>query len=324
MTADLLLSMEPQTAAIRDRIREIVETIPGHEGMKTLLMSVADNPGKMIRSRLMLLTAGERAEQHRGELIATAAALEMVHSASLILDDMIDDSPLRRGKPTIQIQYGKPIALCSGDYLLTTALRYLVDSGYTASAVELMDAVQAVCDGEMIQHENRRNVRVTEKAYLDAIRGKTAYAFLAACRIACRITGRPAEEKKALEKYGLNLGMMFQLRDDLLDWTEEESRLGKSVNEDFAEGVYTLPAIYTFAHKNYGGLLRTLAEKERLSTEERIRSRQIVRDAGGFSYAAETLKKWGAEAGNALWILEDSPHRSAMDGLIHLLEAGLS
>lgn len=324
MTADILSNMEPQTAAIRDRIREIVEAIPGHKGMKVLLTSIADNPGKMIRSRLLLLTAGDRAEQHRDELIATAAALEMIHSASLILDDMIDDSPLRRGKPTVQIQYGKPVALCSGDYLLTTGFRSLVDSGYTASAVELMDAVQAACDGEMIQHENRRNVRVTEKAYLDAIRGKTAYAFFTACRTACRITGRPAEEKQALEKYGLTLGMMFQLRDDLLDWTEEERRLGKPVNEDFADGVYTLPAIYTFADEKYGGLLRTLAEKDILSAEDRIRSRQIVRDAGGIAYAAETLKKWGAAAGNALSVLEDSPCRTAMDGLIHLLEAGLS
>ena len=118
MTAELFKSTEPQMAAVRERMREIIETVPAHEEMKTLLRSVADNPGKMIRSRLMLLAAGERADGHWDELVATAAALEMVHSSSLILDDMIDDSDLRRGKPTVQKQYGKPIALCSGDYLL--------------------------------------------------------------------------------------------------------------------------------------------------------------------------------------------------------------
>ncbi len=172
MTAEVLKSMEPQAAAVQERIRRIVEAVPGHEGMKTILRSVAENPGKMIRSRLMLLAAGEHGEAYRDELTATAAALEMIHSASLILDDMIDDSPLRRGMPTVQMQYGKPIALCSGDYLLTTAFRSLTDSGFTASAAELMDAVQAACDGEMIQHENRRNVRVSEQAYWDAVRGK--------------------------------------------------------------------------------------------------------------------------------------------------------
>ncbi len=142
MTAEVLKSMEPQAAAVQERIRRIVEAVPGHEGMKTILRSVAENPGKMIRSRLMLLAAGEHGEAYRDELTATAAALEMIHSASLILDDMIDDSPLRRGMPTVQMQYGKPIALCSGDYLLTTAFRSLTDSGFTASAAELMDARQ--------------------------------------------------------------------------------------------------------------------------------------------------------------------------------------
>ena len=320
MTSEVLKSMEPQAAAVQERIRRIVEAVPGHKEMKTILRSVAENPGKMIRSRLMLLAAGEYGDKHRDELIATAAALEMIHSASLILDDMIDDSPLRRGRPTVQKQYGKPIALCSGDYLLTTAFRSLVDSGYTASSAELMDAVQAACDGEMIQHENRRNVRVSEQAYWDAVRGKTAYAFLTACRMACRITGRPAVEKQALEDYGMTVGMMFQLRDDLLDWTEEEAQLGKPVNEDFVEGIYTLPAIHAFACEETGTRLRALAEKEDLSAEERALSRRIVRESGGIAYAADRLKEMRATAEKALTVLPESPYREAMTGLVRLLE----
>ena len=314
-------NMEPQIAAIQSRICEIIAAVPAHEGMKALLRSVAENPGKMIRSRLMLLIAGECGEAHRDELIATAAALEMIHSSSLILDDMIDDSPLRRGKPTVQMQYGKPIALCSGDYLLVTAFSSVLDRGYPESARELMEAVQAACDGEMIQHENRWNVGVGEQAYWAAIRGKTAYAFLMACRVACRITKRPAEEKKALEEYGLTLGMMFQLRDDLLDWTEEEAALGKPVNEDFAEGVYTLPAIFAFTREGFGDRLRALAVKKTLSAEERMLSRQIIRDAGGVAYAEERLKTMGAAAEAALQAVPESPCRDAMTGLVRLLEA---
>ena len=309
-------------AAVRERMREIIDSVPAHEGMKTLLQSVADNPGKMIRSRLMLLAAGECAYGHWDELVATAAALEMVHSSSLILDDMIDDSDLRRGKPTVQKQYGKPIALCSGDYLLTTAFSSVMDRGYSASARDLMDAVQAACDGEMIQHENRGNVRVSEQAYWAAVRGKTAYAFLTACRMACRITARSEEEKKALEEYGLTVGLMFQLRDDLLDWTEDENRIGKPVDEDFAEGVYTLPAIYTFGREGFGERLRALAEKESLSPDERRECRRIVEEAGGIAYAEETLTGLGASAEKSLQALPASPYRDAMQMLIGLLEAG--
>ena len=157
-------------------------------------------------------------------------------------------------------------------------------------------------------------------AYWDAVRGKTAYAFLTACRMACRITGRPAAEKQALEEYGLTVGMMFQLRDDLLDWTEEEAKLGKPVNEDFAEGVYTLPAIRTFACGEAGARLRALAEKESLSAEERALSRQIVRDAGGIAYAEARLKEMGEKAAKALTVLPESPYREAMNGLRCLLE----
>ena len=255
MIQELTVQLAPALAEIRELTLCMVDSVPAHSGMKKLLKEVVENPGKMLRTTLMLLAAGDAASGHRDELFATAAALEMIHASSLILDDMIDDSPLRRDKPTVQKQYGKPTALCSGDYLLVTAFAWLMDQGWVSSARELMDAV----------HENLHCADVREEAYLAAIRGKTAYAFLAACRIGCRITGKTAFEKRTLEEFGELLGIMFQLRDDLLDWTAEESRLGKPVNEDFAEGVYTLPAIHVFSQEGPRGgghcLYRRLSEK---------------------------------------------------------------
>ena len=316
----LVEQMEPELQEIRSLTAEAVNGIPAHEGMKQLLREFAENPGKMLRTVLMLMAAGDYAPEKRDELHATAAALEMIHGSSLILDDIIDDSPLRRGRPTVQKRYGKPIALCSGDYLLVTAFGWLYDRGFCHTIRDLTEAVQAACDGEMIQHENLRNVHVSEEAYLEAVRGKTAYAFLIACRMACRITGKGERERKALEEFGMLLGTMFQLRDDLMDWTEEETRLGKPVNEDFAEGVYTLPAIFTFSRHGYGDRLRALAEKEALSAEDRLEARRTVREAGGIAYADEYLKQLGRRAEGLLDVLPASRYVEEMRTLVSLLE----
>ena len=321
MIQELTVQLVPALAEIRELTLCMVDSVPAHAGMKKLLKEVVENPGKMLRTTLMLLAAGDAASGHRDELFATAAALEMIHASSLILDDMIDDSPLRRDKPTVQKQYGKPTALCSGDYLLVTAFAWLMDQGWVSSARELMDAVQAACDGEMIQHENLHCADVREEAYLAAIRGKTAYAFLAACRIGCRITGKTAFEKRTLEEFGELLGIMFQLRDDLLDWTAEESRLGKPVNEDFAEGVYTLPAIHVFSQEGPGNRLRALAAKKHLSEEERLEARRLVAEAGGIAYTADYLKRLGARAGELLDCLPAGPYTAAMRDLVRMLEA---
>ena len=312
--------LEPTLAEIRSRMLHALDDTPAHEGMKRLLTDVVKTPGKMIRTKLMLLAAGNCPPDRQDELLSAAAALELIHSSSLILDDLIDESPLRRGKPTVQKQYGKPIAVCSGVFLLTTALAWLTDMGYEVSARELMDAVQATCDGEMIQHENRGNVGVSTGAYFDAIRGKTAYAFSTACKMACRIAGRGEQESRALEEFGMLIGLMFQLRDDLLDWTMEEEQLGKPVNEDFADGVYTFPAICSFSDSRCGDRLRKLAEKKKMSMLELQEARHIVADAGGVACTAAYLKKLGSQADTLLDVLPDDRNTDAMRALVRLLE----
>ena len=314
------LQMEPTLAEIRSRMLRALDGMQAHEGMRRLLTDVVNTPGKMIRTKLMLLAAGDCPTDRQDELLSAAAALELIHSSSLILDDLIDDSPLRRGKPTVQKQYGKPIAVCSGIYLLMTVFAWLADLGYEVTARELMDAVQATCDGEMIQHENRGSVDVSKEAYFDAIRGKTAYAFSTACKMACRIVGRGERESRALEEFGLLIGNMFQLRDDLLDWTMEEAQLGKPVNEDFADGIYTLPAICSFSDPRCGGRLRSLAEKKGMSASELQEARRIVADAGGVAYTAACLKKLGSQADALLDALPDDRNTDAMRALVRLLE----
>lgn len=320
MIHNLIRQMEPELKDIRALMLEAVESVLAHDGMKQIIRDVAAAPGKMLRTVLMLTVAGVRLEAHRDELLSTAAAMELIHNSSLILDDMIDDSPLRRGRLSVQKQYGKPIALCSGVFQLVSALSWLLDRGYGESVRILMDAVQVTCDGEMIQHENHGNTEISEGIYLEAIRGKTAYVFQTACRLGCRITHRGESEERALGEFGLKTGIMFQLRDDLLDWTMEESELGKPVNEDFSEGVYTLPAICSFGKAGFGDRLRAIAKKSSLTREDLAEARRIVKESGGLDYASSYIRELGSQARAQLDLLPDDPCTEALRSVIDFLE----
>jgi len=284
----------------RDEIRELilhaVRNMPVHEKMRDLLMYSLENPGKMIRSRLMLLLAGAYETSCRNALLCGAAAIEMCHTSSLILDDIIDDAGLRRGLPTVQAVYGKPVALCGGDTLMVTGISLLLEKGFPQLAGEIIDIIQNACAGEMLQHLQKKKTDVTEEEYFAAIRGKTAYAFRGACRISALVTGKNSGQCDAAARLGECIGMMFQIRDDLLDWTMEEEQLGKPANLDFSEGIYTLPAIFTFRKEGYGDRLRQLAAKNLLSSRELEETRRLIRESGGIEYAAEVLRRFGREA----------------------------
>ena len=296
MTEERKAMYEADREAIRELIRNTVRNIPAHDRMRELVMYSTENPGKMIRSRMMLLTAGKYSPACREELLCGAAAIEIVHTSSLILDDIIDEAALRRGKPTVQAIYGKPIALCGGDALMVTGLGLLLERGFPRRAAQTVDIIQNACSGEMLQHLQKKKTDVTEEDYFAAIRGKTAYAFRGVCMISAEITGRPEEQCRAAARFGECVGMMFQIRDDLLDWTVDEKQLGKPANLDFAEGIYTLPAIYTFRKDGYGGRLRELAAKDGLSAREADEARRIVQESGGIDYAKEVLRRFGREA----------------------------
>ena len=311
----------PDISEIKRYIGSAVDRIKAHDQMKRIIKDVMGNPGKMIRPVMMLLAAGEYEEICRDELLSAAAAVEMIHSSSLILDDMIDDSPLRRGKPTVQHVFGKGIALCSGDYLMVAAISDLYDRGYPAAARELMEVIQIACDGEMIQNENVGNIHVRREDYEKAIGGKTAYFFRSVCGMACRITGKSESVKKNLEEFGEILGTVFQIKDDLLDWTREESEIGKPINEDFSEGIYTLPAIYTFSKEGYGEKLKEYAVKDSLTKKDLHEIRRIVREAGGIKYTEAYLRELCKRAEELIDTLpaSDYPQKTA-DAMRYLID----
>lgn len=282
------------------RIEAVSGTVEGPETLKAALADALGSKGKMYRPLLLLMCAG--APEHwlsRDRVISTAAAVELTHTASLIHDDVVDDAHIRRGAPTVQSKYGKHAAVYAGDSLLASALCDLLAHGCAESAAELLGCVKKMCAGEIAQMTNRWNTEVGLDAYFEAISGKTAALFATACRLGAREGGRSPGGVEALGRFGYYLGMLFQLNDDLNDWTSDSARSGKAVNMDFFDGIFTYPAISTFADPVLGPKLKALAaEAKRCGTSERLaeRARRIVEEAGGLKSCEQAIEGYSASA----------------------------
>ena len=283
MIEKLYKKYENELNIIKGHMTSALESCDANSEMKMLFKEIINNPGKMLRPLLMLIISGKYDLDKKDELLCTAAGIELLHNSSLILDDMLDEAKIRRGKPTVVSRYGNPVALCVGDYIIAASCKYIMEKGYNASSFELVHAVQRACDGEMIQNLNRGNTSITKETYFSAIEGKTAALFQIACESACRINEKDDDYKEKMSQFGKMIGLIFQLRDDLLDWTKEEKEIGKPVNEDFSKGIYTLPCIYTFNTK-YSDDLKKVSKKKRLTNEDYLYIRSLVNKSGGIDY----------------------------------------
>ena len=312
----LSLWLASDLAEVQSHMRRALEPDIAQERFANILRSSVANTGKMLRPILMLLVAGAYDESCRDELLATAAGYELGHTASLILDDVIDGASLRRGQPSVQASYGVPTALCSSDYLLMAAQGYLLQEGYARSAAEMARLVRVMCAGEMLQFEHLRDCAATLDSYLAASKRKTASLFESCCGLAAIISGKPGECVASMRAFGEVLGIMFQVRDDLKDWTDDQKSAGKPVNEDFATGVYTIPAIHAFADEELGGRLRELAAIERPTRSDLVEARQIVTKAGGIAFAQQYLEELATQAVGKLAVLPQGPHKDALNSVI--------
>ena len=227
---------------------------------------------------------------------------------------------MRRGQPSVQSKYGESIALCAGNHLIATAYACLIDRGYVDVARDLMTVTQLVCDGEMLQDENRWNTGIAEDVYFRSVTGKTAAVFAYACEISSRISGHSAQTQSVMHAFGETVGVMFQIRDDVLDWTMDERKLGKPAGEDFINGIYTLPAICAFRNAESGETLRAFAEKRRsLAPEELAQVRRLVETAGGIERAKAAIRRLADRAQGQLDALRPSAYVSALRLLVKSL-----
>jgi len=269
-------SLDRLVAIVRADMERVNDLILSRTGSEvTMIPEVANHliasGGKRLRPMLTLATADFTGYSGDGH-VKLAAAVEFMHTATLLHDDVVDESELRRGKLAARMLWGNEASVLVGDFLLGQAFRMMVDVG-NLRALEILSAAAAViAEGEVMQLAAAKKLDTTEDAYLAVIRGKTAELFAAACEVGPVLAGRPKPEQAACRSYGMNLGIAFQLIDDALDYGGSRARLGKNVGDDFREGKITLPVILAF---------------RRGSTEEREFWRAALEKGGGSDAALE-------------------------------------
>jgi octaprenyl-diphosphate synthase len=234
-------------AADMDRVNATIIARTGSE--VTMIPEVANHlinsGGKRLRP--MLTLALSRLTGYGGDgHIKLAAAVEFMHTATLLHDDVVDESELRRGRLAARMLWGNEASVLVGDFLLGQAFKMMVEVG-SLKALEILSAAAAViAEGEVMQLAAAKNTATTEDEYIAVIRAKTAELFAAACEVGPALAGRPKAEQAASRSFGMNLGITFQLIDDALDYGGVSSRLGKNVGDDFREGKITLPVVLAF------------------------------------------------------------------------------
>ncbi len=202
--------------------------------------------GKRIRPLLTLVCArmcGYEGTRH----VNLAACVEFIHTATLLHDDVVDESVLRRGLASANAIFGNKASVLVGDFLFARAFEMMVSDGSLHVLKVLSHAAATLAEGEVLQLATQNDLTTDETAYLEVIRGKTAALFTAACEVGAIVADRPASEAAALKEYGANLGMAFQMVDDALDYSADQATLGKTVGDDFREGKITLPVLLAYA-----------------------------------------------------------------------------
>ncbi|HUG56452.1 MAG TPA: polyprenyl synthetase family protein [Candidatus Limnocylindrales bacterium] len=270
------------------------------------------SPGKLLRPTLVFLSARFGRRDQREVVLNLAQSLELVHTASLVHDDIVDGAPLRRTVPTVNATWDDDIALIVGDYLFAKAYALAAVLPKPEVIAMVAQTVFALCDGELGEVSAERSVP-TEEAYFERIELKTASLYAACCQGAALLTEAEPEHVAALGAYGTNLGLAFQITDDVLDLVGDEDDFGKAVGHDLVEGTPTLPMIYALAASDgdRGALaVRILApRKDEAETRELLR---IIRASGGIERARRRALAFHDAATDALAALPDRPEREAL------------
>ena len=274
--------------------------------MQKMMDWVLEARGKQIRPILTLLCS--KLKGKKVDATETAAVIEICHTASLIHDDIIDDADMRRGSLSVHKKFGPEMAVYAGDFMIfsTIGRTGLMNKPWYRT---MFAKLEIMCNGEVGQFDNRYNVDIAEERYIDNIIGKTSAMFAIACGAgACEGKCNEAEQK-AVDIFAEKLGLIFQLRDDLMDFVSTSELSKKTIHNDFWSGYYTLPAIHTFADPECGEELKEIALKIRDGMYEKeldSRIAELIRHAGGCQYTLSFIDRYSEEARGALAPFNDS------------------
>ena len=270
--------------------------------------------GKRLRPMLLLLAAG--ALNHRGaDAHQLAAVVEFIHTSTLLHDDVVDESDLRRGRKTANAVWGNAASVLVGDFLYSRSFQLMVELESMRVQTILADTTNRIAEGEVLQLLHVRNPDTDEAAYLGVIERKTAVLFAAATRLGALLAGADEPLQQKLHDYGLNLGYAFQIADDVLDYASNVETMGKNLGDDLAEGKATLPLIHAIRHSeaSVGATLRAAIEQGDTAALPAVLA--AIDATGGLDYSRQRALEYARRAVAALEGLDDNSHTAALRGL---------
>lgn len=272
---------------------------------------IINSGGKRLRPALAILCAracGYHADKH----INLATIIEFIHTATLLHDDVVDNSDMRRGRETANNLWGNEASVLVGDFLYTRSFEMMVEMDSMRLMKILSHTTNIIAEGEVLQLLNCHDADTSEESYLEVIHHKTAKLFEAAGQLGAVISNSSAEVESAMSNYAMHLGSAFQLVDDLLDYSESSESIGKNIGDDLAEGKPTLPLIYAMKHgtQQQAQVIRTAIEEGQRDKIDEIIT--IINETGAIDYTSQAAKREVDNAKAALDIIADSNYKTAL------------
>ncbi len=316
------MNLDEIRALMRDDLEALDATIRRRLSSDVLLVNqvaeyIIAGGGKRLRP-LLVMTAARACEYAGPHHVDGAAIIEFIHTATLLHDDVVDSSELRRGRDTANSVYGNEASVLVGDFLYSRAFQMMNDIGELRVLSVMADATNMIAEGEVLQLMNCGDPDTTEVRYLEVIKRKTAMLFEAGTRMAAILAGQGGTVERALAEYGQRLGIAFQLVDDALDYSSSADDLGKNVGDDLAEGKPTLPLIHALHNGSAEerALIRNAIENGGLDDLEPVRS--AIESTGGLDYTARLAREEAESAVASLAVLTDSAYKQALADLARI------
>ena len=310
---------QPIESDLKEFIALFEQSLTHQDGMLSSALShIRQRGGKRMRPILMLLMAKNygtisNITQH------SAVGLELLHTASLVHDDVVDESCERRGQASVNATYNNKVAVLVGDYILSTALLHVSFTGNQRIVQELSELGRTLAAGEILQLSNIQNQAISEDVYYQVIQQKTAALFQSCAAIGALSAGATEEDVRKAGEFGSNLGIMFQIRDDIFDYFDSKE-IGKPTGNDMAEGKLTLPVIYALNNTNFDSML-TLAKKVKAGTinpDEIAVLVEFTKQQGGIEYAEQKMAEFSQLCKN--YIVENVKEKAIRDALTAYVE----
>jgi octaprenyl-diphosphate synthase len=263
---------------------------------------------------MLTLAAADLCGYRGDRQVSLAACVEFIHTATLLHDDVVDESDLRRGNATANAVFGNQASVLVGDFLFSRAFQLMVADGSLEVLAILSKASAVIAEGEVLQLITTNDTETTEDSYLDVISAKTAALFSAACRVGAIVADAPKAEVEALDSYGRNLGIAFQLVDDALDYSARQATLGKTVGDDFREGKITLPIVLAFRRgtPEERQFWRRCLEEMDQTDDDLAHAQELIARHDAITDTIERARHYGARARDALAIFPESVMKSAL------------